>query len=124
MPKDSEFHKYFLTMCPTYTFIDRANGKYNEAMSFKREYVALIAYAWEIDRLYDRYLTNPIEETYDTLLEYGIVTEEDTEYSKERQAELIRFMCQNIDREHPFRKRYINDYYYDSSDNDDTFNKR
>lgn len=113
MPKDSEFHKYFLTMCPTYTFIDRANGKYNEAMAFKREYVALIACGWEDDKLYDRYLTSPNEENYNLLVDHGIISGEDTEYSKEKKAELMKFMAENIDKKHPFRERYVDNYWYD-----------
>ena len=50
---DPEFHKLFMTLCPTYTFIDRSNGKFNDNMTFKREYAALISAAWEIDKVYD-----------------------------------------------------------------------
>lgn len=57
--KDPTFHKYFMTMCPTYGFIDRANGLLNRGMDFKREYTALISAAWDIDRAYDRFLTDP-----------------------------------------------------------------
>lgn len=121
IPKDNEFHKYFLTMCPTYTFIDRANGKYNEAMSFKREYVALIACGWEDDKLYDRYLTTPNEENYNLLVDHGIIGE-DTEYSKEKQAELLKFMAENIDKKHPFRQRYVDNYWYDTEG--ELFSKR
>ncbi len=60
---DPAFHPMFMTMCPTYTFIDRANGKFNSNMSFKREYSALISAAWEIDKIYDQYLSNPEAET-------------------------------------------------------------
>lgn len=60
---DPNFHGMFMTMCPTYTFIDRANGKFNSNMSFKREYSALISAAWEIDKVYDNYLSNPEAET-------------------------------------------------------------
>lgn len=61
--QDPNFHPMFMTMCPTYTFIDRANGKFNSNMSFKREYSALISAAWEIDKIYDQYLSNPEAET-------------------------------------------------------------
>lgn len=60
---DPNFHGLFMTMCPTYTFIDRANGKFNSNMSFKREYCALISAGWEIDKVYDQYLSNPEAET-------------------------------------------------------------
>lgn len=60
---DPNFHGMFMTMCPTYTFIDRANGKFNSNMTFKREYSALISAAWEIDKVYDQYLSNPESET-------------------------------------------------------------
>lgn len=46
-------------MCPTYAFIDRATGKFNEGMLFKREYVAILGAAWDIDKEYDRYLNDP-----------------------------------------------------------------
>lgn len=48
-----------MTMCPTYGFIDRANGLLNRGMDFKREYSAILSAAWDIDRSYDRYLTDP-----------------------------------------------------------------
>lgn len=60
---DPAFHPMFMTMCPTYTFIDRANGKFNSNMSFKREYSALVSAAWEIDKIYAQYLSNPEAET-------------------------------------------------------------
>lgn len=109
--KDREFHKYFLNMCPTYTFIDRANGKYNKAMDFKKDYAALITYMWELDRSCDRYLNNPDESSYNTLVDYGINPNEVEEEDQEKREELLRAITTKLDKSHPFRKRYVDDYY-------------
>lgn len=107
--KDSMFHKYFLTMCPTYTFIDRANGKFNGAMDFKREYSALVAAGWEIDQAYDKYLKDPDENSYDQLVKLGLVDYNEDKNTIKQRNELISYVVQNLNKKHLFRKRFIND---------------
>lgn len=107
--KDPMFHKYFLTMCPTYTFIDRANGKFNGAMDFKREYSALVAAGWEIDQAYDRYLKDPDEDSYDHLVKLGLVDHEENRDTMKQRNELISYMVQHLDKKNLFRKRFVND---------------
>ncbi|MCM1231732.1 MAG: hypothetical protein NC489_16565 [Ruminococcus flavefaciens] len=67
-----KYHKYFLTMCPTYAFIDRADGKFNRSMSFMKDYAALIATAWDLDSAYDNYLCDPEESAYAVLERMGL----------------------------------------------------
>ena len=107
--KDPSFHKYFLTMCPTYTFIDRANGKYNGAMDFKREYSALVAAGWEIDQAYDKYLRDPDENSYDQLVKLGLVDHEDDHDTIMKRNDLIKYVVQHLDKKHLFRKRFVSD---------------
>lgn len=66
------YHKLFMTMCPTYAFIDRADGKINRAMDYKKDYSALLSAAWDIDACFDEYLINPGEESYGKLDRMGL----------------------------------------------------
>lgn len=79
--KSAAYHAMFMTMCPTYAFIDRADGKFNRAMDFKKDYSGLISAAWDIDTAYDNYLRDPDEDSYDTLNRLGLdeVTSEESD---------------------------------------------
>lgn len=57
--ENPKYHRLFMPMCPTYAFIDRADGYFNRAMNFAKDYSALIAAAWDIDRAYDNFLMDP-----------------------------------------------------------------
>lgn len=70
--KNAKYHRYFLTMCPTYAFIDRADGKFNRAMGFKKDYAALLSSAWDIDTAYSQYLMDPEAEAYDVMKSMGL----------------------------------------------------
>lgn len=70
--KNPKYHPLFITMCPTYAFIDRADGKFNRAMDFKKDYSALIAAAWDIDTAYESYNLNPCQETEEVLNQMGL----------------------------------------------------
>lgn len=96
-------------MCPTYTFIDRANGKFNGAMDFKREYAALVAAAWEIDQAYEKYLKDPDEDSYDQLVKLHLADYEEDRDTMKRRNELITHMVQHVDKKNLFRKRFVND---------------
>lgn len=87
--KSPTYHPLFITMCPTYAFIDRADGKFNRAMDFKKDYAALVAAAWDIDTRYDKYLTDPDADSYDSMRALGLdsVT---TKESLQQRDELIR----------------------------------
>ena len=100
-----------MTMCPSYSFIDRADGKVNGAMDFKKDYSGLISAAWDIDTKYDRYLNNPDESSYNTLLDYGINPNDVEEEDQGKREELLRAITTKLDKNHPFRKRYVDDYY-------------
>lgn len=64
-------------MCPTYTFIDRADGKFNRAMGFEKDYSALVSAAWDIDNYFDEYLNSPDADSYEKLSNLGILPMED-----------------------------------------------
>ena len=83
------YHPLFLTMCPTYTFIDRADGYINRSMDFKKDYAALIAAAWDIDTRYDEYLTHADMDTYEAMKALHL-DEATSEESKEIRDKLIR----------------------------------
>lgn len=76
-------------MCPSYAFIDRADGRVNRAMDFKKDYSGLISAAWDIDNAYDRYLNNPEEDSYDLIKQLGL-DEETSKKSAEVRNQLIR----------------------------------
>lgn len=103
------FHRYFLTMCPTYAFIDRANAKFNRAMDFKKDYAAIISAAWEIDNVYEQFLTddNSTSDHYQILHNYGLYEAETDPYLEERQSLIRRII--RADTNHPFKKRYLGD---------------
>lgn len=96
-------------MCPTYTFIDRATGKFNGAMDFKREYSAIVAAGWEIDQAYDRYLRDPDEDSYEQLVQLGLVDYEGEPEAMEQRNGLIKHLVQKVDKNNLFRKRYVTD---------------
>ena len=77
-----------MPMVPTYTFIDRATGRFNRAMGFKKDYAALISAAYEIDQCYDQFLTNPDEDSYDAMKRMGL-DGSTTEESLQQRNELI-----------------------------------
>lgn len=92
-------------MCPTYAFIDRADGKLNRAMDFKKDYSALISAAWDIDSRYDAYLTNPEEDSYNNMTALGL-DEITSEESKRQRDNLIRALVEGRVRGR-FGARYI-----------------
>lgn len=104
--KDPIFHQFFLTMCPTYTFIDRANGKFNRGMGFKREYIAMMSHAWEIDQLYDRYNRDPESTGEEMRAVLGIGCGPEDEVDEFREA--MSLIC-DVDKDNAFRKRFFGD---------------
>ena len=96
-----------MTMCPTYTFIDRANGRFNDNMTFKREYAALISAAWEIDKAYDQFLSDfDFGDTNDNpLKKLGIHYDADMSTVEVRKSVLKKLM--ELEKDHPLRKRLI-----------------
>lgn len=100
-----------MTLCPTYTFIDRSNGKFNDNMTFKREYAALISAAWEIDKAYDQWLSS-VDTDADEInpsVKLGLAT--DTDYDGvhdaiEARKKLLKKVI-SLDKDNEFRKRMI-----------------
>lgn len=62
-----------MTMCPTYAYINRTDGKFNPDMGFKRENAAIAAVLWDIAECYRQYLENPEADKYDLLIKTGML---------------------------------------------------
>ena len=90
MLKDPRFHGLFLTIVPTYQFIDRANGQFNSSCGFKKDYAALISAGWDIDTAIDEYLAYPDESTYQNLVDMGVLGVNKQQMRDEREAQLRR----------------------------------
>jgi hypothetical protein len=75
-------------------------------MTFKREYIALISAAWDIDRAYDKYLTDYDNDT-NPLVKLGLIGESD-EKSQETRKELLKRLMK-LDPDNNFRKRMVGD---------------
>ena len=101
--ENPKYHKYFMTMCPTYAYIDRADGKFNRAMGFMKDHAALIATAWDLDTAYDNYLMDPEENSYDVLARMGL---EGAETRTSRSAEIARLL-QSSKTTGSFKERYV-----------------
>lgn len=106
--KNAKYHKLFMPMCPTYTFIDRADGKFNRAMDFKKDYSAIISAAWEIDRTFDAYLSDPDQDSYEILEKAGLYSATtDADAAAQRMEFLERLVKANSD--NPLKGRFIDD---------------
>ena len=68
-----KYHPLFITMDPTYAFINRSNGKFNKAMGFMKDYAAILSVAWDYDVAFDNYMSNPEEDTYEVAQRLGIL---------------------------------------------------
>ena len=106
--KDPKFHPLFITMCPTYAFIDRANGRFNGAMDFKKDYAALISAAWEIDTAFDQYLNNMDEDSYRVIRDMGLVVPLEEDASAEERRLLLEKLAKS-NKDNKFRKRFLGD---------------
>lgn len=95
---DPSFHEMFLTMCPTYTFIDRANGKFNSNMSFKREYGALVSAGWMIDQTYEKCGNDPSGESDPNEI-LGIGNEEDNAFLLTNREQQMRAFVRMLEKE-------------------------
>ena len=91
-------------MSPTYAFIDRANGKFNTAMGFKKDYAAIISAAWDYDNAYDSYLRNPDENSYNELVALGLDFA-DTKANPTRQDILNQII--QLGPDHKFHQRFV-----------------
>lgn len=86
--KNPKYHEHFMNLCPTYAFIDRADGRFNRAMGFKKDYAALISAGYDIDSAIDSYLNNPDENSDENLKAYGL-DRSDNE-TREKRNEIIK----------------------------------
>ena len=72
--KNPAFHKHFLTMCPSYAFVDRSTGYFNRSMGFEKDYAAILSVLWSISMTMENYFENPCEETHNALVKAGLPT--------------------------------------------------
>lgn len=103
--KNPKYHQYFLTMCPTYAFIDRANGKFNTAMGLKKDYAAILSYAYDIDRAVDAFLCNPEADSYETMKSLGIDIDNSIETIR-LESEVFERIADPRTRDGAFKKRF------------------
>ena len=99
-----------MTLCPTYTFIDRSNGKFNDNMTFKREYAALISAAWEIDKAYDQWLSDTDStDGISPLVKLGLVSDDgyDETHNALEEREKLLAKILKLDKDNEFRKRMV-----------------
>lgn len=94
-----------MTMCPTYAFIDRANGKFNSAMGLKKDYAAIFSYAYDIDKAIDSFLSNPEADSYETMKELGIDLDDSIETIK-TEAEVFDRIADPRTKNGSFKKRF------------------
>lgn len=100
-----KYHKLFLTMCPTYAFIDRADGKFNRSMGFMKDHAALIATAWDLDNAYDAYLNDPEANSYEVLERMGLAGS-GPEFNTTRSEEIAKLLFSS--KTHgSFKERYV-----------------
>lgn len=96
-------------MCPTYAFIDRANAKFNGAMSFSKDYPAIISAAWELDLMINRYLNDPDADSMEFLQKFGIMEDhEDDIAARDRKINNMRALSK---RKVPEQLKSILSYY-------------
>lgn len=108
--RNPKYHKFFITMCPTYAFIDRADGRFNRAMGFMKDYSALISAAWDIDSAYHQFLISPDADSYEALHELGL----DPMYSADedgRREVLLRRLYSD-ETSGRFKEQYVNPFGY------------
>ena len=97
--KNPIFHSLFMTMCPTYAFIDRATGYFNKGMDFKKDYVALLSVGHDHLKLCSEYIENPDDESYYALETNGVMLSKNTtpeEDHEEREETLQQILENNI----------------------------
>ena len=77
--KNPAYLKYFMPLCPTYHYIDRADGQYARSMQFEKDYSAILSAAWSIDSAVSNYLENPDADTSELMHMLGIDEAADAE---------------------------------------------
>lgn len=103
--KNPKYHEIFMTMCPTYAFIDRANGKFNSAMGLKKDYAAIFSYAYDIDKAIDNFLCNPEADSYETMKELGIDLDDSIDTIK-TEADVFDRIADPRTKDGSFKKRF------------------
>lgn len=109
--KNPTYHKLFMTMVPTYAFIDRATGYFNRAMDFKKDYAALVSYRWDMDNAIYSYLTNPDDDSFMMLRAMGIEAF-DTANSEDEKQELIKYRDRVLNQIKNSPKSAFRDQYF------------
>ena len=108
--KNPMYHKYFINMCPTYSFINRSNGKFNKTMGFMKDYSALLSTAWDIDKVYDSCLSFPDENNMSILTEMGLDDYRSDAQKDLREQTLAKLV--SMDLTGPFKDRYQDPFGY------------
>ena len=117
-----KYHPLFQTLCPTYAFLDRADGMFNRSMSFAKDYAALISAAWDIDTAYheawipddDDDVENSIHsrEKLDRLLGYNTLHSKEAE---EKRAKMFKLLY-NPNVESWWKSRYQDPFNLDTDE--------
>ena len=106
--KNPKYHEGFLTMCPTYTFINRADGLFNKDMGFQKDYAAILSSAYLIDVLINKYLTNPEEEGHYILTKLGLLHSSGEKSGHEKYMEqLVLLLSDTVKKS--FKNRFFSD---------------
>ena len=71
-----------MPLCPTYHYIDRADGGYARSAQFEKDYAAILSSAWDIDTAISRYVETPDADTSELLHLLGIDENRDSEYER------------------------------------------
>ena len=90
-----KYHSLFITMVPTYAFINRSNGRFNKGMGFMKDYAAILSTAWEYDTVFDNYLTNPDDDTYEMARKLGLLDpsgDEDVALASELNRKVLKML--------------------------------
>lgn len=76
---ENSYHEVFLyTFCPTYLLIDRGTGRFNRAMSFKKDHSVILTDLFRISNTLNYYNNNASDSELSNLIEYGKADEYNT----------------------------------------------
>lgn len=94
-----------MTMCPTYHYIDRADGHYARSMQFEKDYAAILSSAWDIDTAIAHYLNHGDVDSAELLKQLGI----DVMAHDDRTNTLVRMINSSISKG-SWKERYVDPF--------------
>ena len=103
--KDPRYLKYFMTLCPTYHFLDRADSYYARSMQFEKDYAAILSSAWDIDTALNDFITTPDADTSDLMHMLGLDEKDDAM----KEVKLRRLLESNLTKG-SFKERYTSPF--------------